>query len=140
MANSFFFKAAVDSYSPSDDFPTLRVVPLLVTADTKAHAEIGLTTAGGHKGCCQCFVSGTYVPEKRHYYYGNFQQRYRFPAIQRPVSNREYGRQADSASSYGEGKRITRDTGVTEESIVSLTFAGLTLYKMQSLMRCMHLP
>ena len=94
------------------------VVPILVTADSKAHAEIGLTTAGGHKGCHRCFVSGTYIPEKHHYYYGNFQQRYHFPAIHRdPVSNREYGRQADSASFCAERKCITRDTGVTRESI-----------------------
>ena len=106
------------NYSPSSDFPTLRVLPLLVTAESKAHAEIGLITAGGHKGCRRCFVSGTYVPERCHYYYGNFQQRYRFPANDRdPASNRQYGRQADSASSCAERKRITRNTGVTGESI-----------------------
>lgn len=64
-------------------FPTLRVLPILVIADSKAHAEIWLTTAGGHKGCRWCFVSSAYVTERCHYYYGNFQQRYRFPAINR---------------------------------------------------------
>ena len=68
-----FFKGEVEGYSPPNDF---HVLPLLVTADSKAHAEIGLATGGGHKGCHRCTLSGTYISERRHYYYGNF--RYRF--------------------------------------------------------------
>ena len=33
------------------EFPTLRAVPLFGTADSKAHCEIGLTNAGGYRGC-----------------------------------------------------------------------------------------
>ena len=43
-------------------------LPLLVTADSKAHVEIHLTTAGGFKGCRRCNVTGTYIAERRHYY------------------------------------------------------------------------
>jgi len=39
-----FFKAEVEGFSPPNDFSTLCLLPLLVTADSKAHAEIGLTT------------------------------------------------------------------------------------------------
>ena len=91
------FRAAVPGFSPPSDFPTLRVVPLLITADSKAHAEIGLTTAGGRMGCRRCMVADEYVPEINHYYYGNFQRRYCFPALPRnPKDNRAFGYQADN--------------------------------------------
>lgn len=51
----------------------------------KAHAEIGLTCAGGKKGCRRCEVVGDYVPSKRHYYYGHFLQRYHNPVDDRTV-------------------------------------------------------
>ena len=113
-----FFKAEVEGFSPLNDFPTLRLLPLLVTADSKAHAEIGLTTAGGYKGCRRCNVSGTYIAERRHYYYGNFRYRFQNPAEERSLElNRRNGRRADKASSVAERKRITRDSGVTGECI-----------------------
>ena len=28
-------------------------------------------------GCCRCLVKGVYIPIKRHYYHGNFSERYR---------------------------------------------------------------
>lgn len=46
-----FFKCAVEDLFPPNDTPKLRVVPLLLTADLRAHAEIGQTSAGGFKGC-----------------------------------------------------------------------------------------
>lgn len=91
-----FFKAEVGGFSPSNDFPTLRL-PLPVTADSKAHAEIGLTTAGGFKGCRRCNVTGTCIAERRHYYYGNFRYRFRNPAEERSLEvNRTHGRNAES--------------------------------------------
>lgn len=113
-----FFKGEVEGYSPPNDFPTLRVLPLLVTADSKAHAEIGLTTAGGHKGCRRCTLSGTYISERRHYYYGNFRYRFQHPCpLRKAEMNRAYGREADAATSIAERKRIARNTGVTGECI-----------------------
>ena len=64
LSEEVFFKAEIESVSPSDDFPTLRVLPLLITADSRAHLEIGLTTAGGYCGCRHCTVIGTYIQEK----------------------------------------------------------------------------
>ena len=46
-----FFKAAVPGFSPSADLVTLRVLPLLCTADLRGHSEMALTSAGGRKGC-----------------------------------------------------------------------------------------
>lgn len=63
-----FFKGCDEGVN---DFPTLRVLPLLITADSRAHSEIGLTTAGGYSGCRRCTITGTYIAEKRHYYYGD---------------------------------------------------------------------
>ena len=93
-------------------------VKINTTADSKAHAEIGLTTAGGHKGCRRCYVSGQYIPEKRHYYYGRFRQRYMLTVPMRSVdSNRQYGKAADSASTTAERQRIIWENGVTGETI-----------------------
>ena len=66
-------RAEVPGHSPANDIDCLRVTPLLATADSKAHAEIGLTASGGRKGCRRCNVTGEYLPEKHHYYYGNMQ-------------------------------------------------------------------
>lgn len=55
-----FFKSPVEGYSPGNDTFDLRVLPLLITADMKAHAEIGLTCAGGKKGCRRCEVVGVF--------------------------------------------------------------------------------
>ena len=56
-----FFKAAVPGFSPSADLATLRVLPLLCTADLRAHSEMGLTSAGGRKGCRRCEMVGQHV-------------------------------------------------------------------------------
>ena len=112
-----FFKMSVDQ-SHVNDVTTVRVLPLLITADSKAHAEIGLTTAGGYRGCRRCFLSGQYISEKRHYYYGQFRKRYRFPAPARSAeSNRQYGQSVDSATSSAEKQRRVKETGVTGETI-----------------------
>ena len=113
-----FFKDGVPGFSSEDDFPTLRLIPLLATADSKAHHEIGLTSAGGMKGCRRCTVSGEYIPERRHYYYGHFQFRYWNPSPPRTAQeDRQSGQAADSATTMAERKRISRESGVTGESI-----------------------
>ena len=81
------FNADIEGISPSDDFPTLRVVPLLITADSRAHSEIGLTTAGEYCGCRRCTVMVTYIQEKRHYYYGEFRCRFPFRSALRTVED-----------------------------------------------------
>ena len=91
---------------------------MLFTADSKAHHEIGLSSSGGHKGCRRCTLSGEYVPEKRHYYYGYFQKRFWYPCLPRTASeDRINGQAADGAITVTERKRITKETGVTGESI-----------------------
>ena len=94
------------------------MIPLLITADSKAHHEIGLTSAGGHKGCRRCQVCGIYVTEKRHYYFGGFQRRYWTPCAPRTVlEDRKNGKAADQARSNVERKRICKEKGVTGETI-----------------------
>ena len=113
-----FFRMAVSGHSSENDVARLRVLPLLITADSKAHAEIGLTTAGGFKGCRRCFLSGQYIPERRHYYYGQFRQRFRFPAPVRSAdTNRQFGKEVDAATSSAVRQRKTTETGVTGETI-----------------------
>ena len=46
-----YFAGEGEEDSASEEFPTLRLLPLLVTADSKAHCGIGLTCAGGCQGC-----------------------------------------------------------------------------------------
>ena len=41
-----FFKSAVEGYSLGNENVFIRVLPLLLTADMKAHAEVGLTSVG----------------------------------------------------------------------------------------------
>lgn len=102
-----FFKMAVDG---PNDFPTIRLLPLLITADGKAHAEIGLTTAGGYKGCRRCLVSGQYIPDRRHYYYGQFRKRSRYPAPNRSAnSNRK---EVDNATTAANKRKLTKEYGV----------------------------
>ena len=114
-----FFKSAVEDFSPPNDTPKLRVLPLLLTADLRAHAEIGLTSAGGFKGCRRCHVEGEYIPLHKHYYYGSFQQHFRFPAVKRTAeSNRVLGKDVDSAATEAERKRRAKQGGVTGESIL----------------------
>ena len=110
--------AGMEGDAEQGTFPNLRILPLLVTADSKAHCEIGLTKAGGFRGCRRCFVSGIYVPEKKHYYYGNFRYRYRNPCENRdPNTNRQYGISVDTAATKADKQAISKDTGVTGECI-----------------------
>ena len=46
-----FFSKQIPELGDEDPFPTLRAIPLLITADSKAHHEIGLTSACGQRGC-----------------------------------------------------------------------------------------
>ena len=109
-----FFRSEIPGYSPASDIATLRVVPLLLTADSKGHAEISLTCAGGRKGCRRCQLVGEYFPEKRHYYYGHFQKRHRFPAASRtPGQSLECALQVDGASSDSQRKILAKEHGVT---------------------------
>ena len=104
-----FFKQEVTDLLAPKDTANLRAIPLLLTADMKAHAEVGLTTAGGYKGCRRCFVSGTYVPERRHHYYHNFQHRYRFPAQERTAEqNRMYGKEVDGARNASQKEQLRK--------------------------------
>jgi len=113
-----FFKAPVPGHSPAQDTSTLRVVPLLATADMKAHAEIGLTGAGGRKGCRRCELVGEYVPEHHHYYYGNFLHRYRFPPPLRSVEESQaHGVEVDVASSDSQRTCLVKEHGVTGVSL-----------------------
>ena len=73
------FSKSVDAYPPNDCV-TLRVVPLLFTADMVAHAEVGLVSSSGYKGCRRCEVEAEYIDN--HCRFGNFQQRYTTPAAQ----------------------------------------------------------
>ena len=93
------------------------MLPLLITADSRAHSEIGLTTAGGYSGCRRCTITGTYIPEKQHYY-GNFRYRFRFRCPLRTTeSNQEKGRHVDEAPSTVERRRRQKEAGVTGECI-----------------------
>ena len=113
-----YFSAPVPGFSSGDSFATLRALPLLIRADSKAHHEIGLTSAGGVRGCRRCKVEGKYIPERRHYYYGDFHLRYWRTCPNRSVvEERCNGRRVDAASSTAERRRIAKETGVTGESI-----------------------
>ena len=114
-----FFRKAISGVCDENACSTLRVLPLLLTADSKAHHEIGLTSSGGHKGCQRCQVCGTYVPERRHYYFGNFQMRFWIPCLARTADeDRINGKAADRATSATERKQICKEKGVTGESIL----------------------
>ena len=71
------FSMSVEAYPPNDCV-TLRVVQLLFTADMVAHAEIGLQSSSGYKGCRYCEVEAEY--NDNHCHFDNFQQRYTTPA------------------------------------------------------------
>ena len=114
-----FFKSGVVAHSEPDAMPTLRVLPLLLTADMKAHAEVGLTGAGGFKGCRRCDLEGEYLSEFSHYYYGQFQYRYRFPApLRTATDNRALAQQVDTAATAAERSRLSKLAGITGETIL----------------------
>ena len=62
------FCSEVPGHSPANDITRIWVVPLLATADLKAHAEIGFTSSGGRKGCRHCNILGEYIESRKHYY------------------------------------------------------------------------
>lgn len=112
-----FFKLDIDGYSPPSDSAPLRVVPLLLTADLKAHAEVSLSSAGGLHGCRRCDVGGEYIPARSHYYYGNFQYCIRYPSVNRTVdSNRVRVKEVDSAVTVTERQHLAKKHGVRGES------------------------
>lgn len=113
-----FFKSPVSGYSPPNDTAVLRVVPLLFTADLRAHAKVGLSSAGGCKGCRRCTVVGTYVRESNHYYYDHFHARYHPSPIRSVEANRLCCQAVDNASTQAEKKRHSREYGVTGETIM----------------------
>ena len=111
-----FIAGATKEYA-SNDLANMRVVPLLLTADMKAHAEVGLVSSKGYKGCRHCEAKAEYFC--KYCRYGNFQKRYRNPAALRNAeTNRIHGRAADNASTVSERRSILTKTGVTGESII----------------------
>ena len=87
----------------------MRVVPLLLTTDMIAHAEVGLfVSSNGYKGCRHYEAKAEYFC--RCCRYGNFQKRYRNPA-----TNCLHGRTADNASTASE-RSIVKETDLTGES------------------------
>ena len=114
-----FYKSSVEGYCGRDDTPTLRALPLLLTADLKAHTEVGLTGAGGFKGCRRCHLEGEYLRECSHYYYGQFQYTFRFPApLRTAADNLRLARQVDAAATAAERTRLSKAAGVTGETIL----------------------
>ena len=82
-----------------------------------AHAEVGLVSSSGYKGCRRCEVEAKYIDN--HCRFGNFQQKYTTPAEPRSaVNNRKSGKDADCAPNPTQRKALTKATGVTGETIV----------------------
>lgn len=71
------------------------------------------------KGCRRCHVSGEYIAERNHYYYGHFQYRFRLPACPRTAqSNRPLAKEVDSAATEAERKRLAKQAGLTGETLL----------------------
>ncbi len=91
---------------------------LLAAADSKAHAELGLTKAGGKYGCRRCGVEGTYIASRKHYYYGDFHRRFYHPAEPKTAkNNRADGRVVDNAPTRKQQSVISLECGVNGESV-----------------------
>lgn len=106
-----FAKKDVDGVvnSLEGDLVTIRLIPLLLTADMKAHGELGLVNVSGYNGCRRCTVKAEYL--SHHCRYGSFQYRYEHPSSSRTAEqNRLDGKDIDSESNPRQG------TGVTGES------------------------
>ena len=109
------FSAPVDSY-PANDVCTLRLIPLLFTADMKAHAEVGLVSVSGYMGCRRCEARAEYI--NNHCRFGNFLERYASPARARSaITNRSHGKAVDNAASDARRKNLVKESGITGESI-----------------------
>ena len=95
--------------------PTLRVIPLLLTADMIAHAEVGLVCSSGKSCCRRCMVEADYI--NNHNRPGDFQYRSVYPC--QPKSAEEIrcqGKKADCAKTNQEKHSIRSKYGVTGES------------------------
>ena len=72
-------------------------------------------------------VNGLYIPCKRHYYYGNFGQRYRNPSAPRTaIYQLENGKRVDAAPTKAQRQQLQAATGV---SGVSILFQLYKLYQ-----------
>lgn len=72
-------------------------------------------------------MHGEYIPCRRHYYYGNFGDRYRNPSALRTASyHLQHGKRVDSASTANQRRQIQVATGV---SGLSILFDLYKLYK-----------
>lgn len=59
------------------------------------------------------------MPEKRHYYYGNFRQRHRHPAEPRTAEYQlRHGNAVESATTQAQRNELQRDSGVSGVSIL----------------------
>ena len=93
---------------------TIRVVPLLLTGDMKAHGEVGLVSVSGYSGCRRCTVKGEYL--RNHCRYGSFRYRYKHPSLPKTAKqNRQYGKQVDSIGEGNVKNELKRNYGVTGE-------------------------
>ena len=109
-----FFKSAVRGYSTQNATFNVRVIPLLLTADMKAHAEVGLTTAGGKKGCRRCDIEGTYVPSRRHYYYGDYLSLYHNrPRPRKADESLKRGLEVENALNKTHRAELSKQYGIT---------------------------
>lgn len=71
-------------------------------------------------GCRRCLVNGTYVPEKRHYYYGDFRNRYRNPSqLKSTAYILENGKKVDEALTVTERKRVQTETGLSGLTVLT---------------------
>ena len=78
-----------------------------------------LDFSGGKKGCRKCLVTGTYIPEKRHYYYGNFGVRYRDCPHPRSVGYLfERGCQCENTTDVATRKEIQLESGIKGVTIL----------------------
>lgn len=77
-------------------------------------------------GCRHCRVTGTYIPEKRHCYYGDSRRRFRHREELRSVAyHLENGGRCNEAQNKTQRKKIQTETGV---SGVSCLFELYHLY------------
>ena len=76
-------------------------------------------STGGKRGCRRCQVQGQYVEERRHYYYGNFRERCRFPPEKRSHDyHREHGLRVENAPTIAARQLIQRETGASGVSFL----------------------
>ena len=122
----YYAKRIVDGVpSPApeeDNYCVLRVIPLLLTAYLKAHAELGLVKSGGYSSCRRCTVPGVYCNGSVHY--GDFQYRFKNPYPPKTAeTNRRNGKILDSASlTSDERKDLLKHSGVTGESLLYILY------------------